>query len=122
MEFTPPPLNELVTIRNPGERPVTAVDQFGRPTSAGPTWGVSAYAHRRDRTPSSSLEESLVVYQLVSIFTIRELADIAADAEGVDQLGAVFGLIGPPVRRGGVGYGSLARYLELHTVWRGETT
>ena len=122
LEFDPPSLTEKVTIRNPGDRPAAAVDPYGRPTGLEPSWGVSAYAHRRDRTPSSSFEESVTVYQLVTVWTVRELADIASDAEVVDVLGAVFGLIGPPVHRGGLGYGSLARYLELHTVWRGETT
>ena len=96
-EFDPPILNELVTVRNPGDRPAAAVDEYGRPTSEAPSWGMRAYAHRRDRTPSSALEESVTVYQLVTVWTIRELAGIAADAEVVDAQGDVFALIGPPV-------------------------
>ena len=113
-QYTPPALNERIRLRNPADQPNREADALGNYTDAEPGWGDEVWAGRRDRRPQTSYEESVVVQELITVWTIRERDGIAVDAEIVYG-GKVFQAIGPPVERGGVEHGRAERYMEIHT-------
>ena len=111
--YTPPPLNQRCTIRNPADRPSPTPDAFGRPVEP-ESWGDEVWCHAVDRNPTEpQAEEDVLVREARTVFTIRARSGIAADAEVVFA-GAVYELLASPVRRGGLGQGRLAEYMELH--------
>ena len=110
--FDPPPLTERVTIRDPAAPPPADVGAFGRVRSQ-PAWGIEVWAAVRDRAPTVGVEDDAEIRESRTIFTIRE-RDVAPDAEVLHR-GTVYESAGPVVRRSGMGYGRLARYVEIHT-------
>ena len=143
--YRPPPLKTKVRLRNPNQRPEVTEDRYGRRNEgdlegvlrwAGSTrikwgnteiswpglssetaWGKEIKAHRRDRAPETRFDEGETVYTQHVVFTIRYRDDVDADTEIVHK-GQVFRAVGPPVLRGGRGFGLLKKYLEIVTELR----
>ncbi len=111
--YHPPALTELVTIRNPADRPEATQDRYGRVTQ--PDWGARVLANRRDRAPYTSYEEQATVLVGLTIWTIRDRPNVAHDVEVVTSDGQVYEPVGPPVQRGSWNGGRASRYLELNT-------
>ena len=111
--YRPPPLVRRVRVRNPGDRPALDANVFGRATSE-PNWGIVVWAHRRDRSPIDRAEDDVEFREGSVVWTIRHRTGVASNAEVVYE-GEVYESIGPPVERGGSGFGRLTRYLEIHT-------
>ena len=116
--YTPPPLTLRIRVRNQKDRPMDAEERYGLPIVDSPGWGVVIWAHRRDRAPTDpTVEDGVLSHERITIWTIRHRKDIEVPADVVYG-GRVYPLLGPPVERGGPGFGRQARYLELHTELR----
>ena len=121
--YTPPPMNDRCMVRNPGDKPTATEDAFGNPVIE-PEWGDALWCHTMDRNPTEpQAEEDVVVREARTVFTIRARMGIAADAEVVYPVNhdgsmnaesQIYELVAPPVRRGGLGQGILAKFMELH--------
>ena len=115
--YHPPPLRLRVRLRNPADRPAQAVDRYNRPTEPEPVWGDLLWANRRDRHSQDTQEEGVLVQKQETIWTFRWRDGTAANAEVVHG-GQVWQAIGPPVLRGGTGYGRRTEYMEIRTELR----
>ena len=145
-KYHPPPLKTRVLIRNPNMRPKAPKLRYGQPDPdhlegdliwPGDTklkwpggveidwpglgiltaWGKKVKAHRRDRAPEVRFDAGETIYVQHVVWTVRYRKDIDADTEIVHD-GKVYRAIGPPVVRGGKGFGRLRRYHEITTELR----
>ena len=116
-KYKAPVLNLRITLRNPSDKPASVRGEYGSEV-APPEWGDSVKAARYDRSPRMNVEESIVVREITTVWTIRERPGIDADVEIVDPAGEVFQSIGPTVLRGGANFGRASRYLEIETILR----
>ena len=114
--YSPRPLDKLVKLRNPDDKPDVATDDYGQDIEE-PTWGVDVHANKRDQAPVTQYEEGVTVYVAQVVWTIRYRENVAPNVEIVYK-GDVYFSEGPPVERGGVNGGSASRYLEIHTKLR----
>ena len=112
--FSAPPMNRRVTVRNPGQRPAVQRDRYGAPVGDPPSWGVQVRAHRQDLTSRTVSEEGVQVEILRVNWTIRAgvLDRVDQHAEVVDRDGTVYGAIGVSER---AGRGHSPRYLVIQT-------
>lgn len=122
--YSPPPLDNLVWLRNPDDAPAIERDDLGNEINP-PTWnfrldtrppyGVGTFAGRRDRAPQTSHEDAGRVYVGVTVWVIRHRPDVAPNAEIKLRDGRVYYSQGEAVERGGPIGGRGERYLEIHT-------
>ena len=115
-EYHPPPLDILVTLINPSERPGGTRSRYGLVIPEA-DYGVEAWAGRRDRTPETLSEGGELIYVLNTVWTIRYRTDLDANVE-VHYGEQVFRAVGPAVLRGGPAFGRRTKYLEIHTELR----
>ena len=113
--FQPPFMDHRIRVRNPADRPVRDTDEHGVETPPQP-WGFEVWAARRDRSPTIDLsaDQTAAVPIGQVVWTIRYRQGIAPDAEIVHD-GTVYDMQGPPLERGGIEYGTVEKFLELHT-------
>ena len=122
-QYTPPPLDERVIVRNPADQPETETNIYGAPTEE-VQWGTEVWAGRRDRAPYLRFGEQATITEQRTIWVIREIEAVPPKGRPLDpdceivHKGRVYQATGPPVLRGGMGSGRVARYFEIHTVVR----
>ena len=110
-EFRPPPLNRRITLRTIGRQ---EVNPYGRPISEAHD-DVEEWAHRYDRRVAhvdGREAGGATLKRIFSTFTIRARDDINERTVVIDQW-VRFVLTGPPLERGGDGFGRAERWLEL---------
>ena len=114
--YSPPPLTLRIEIRTPAPVADQRRDRYGRLQGSAAS-GVMVWAHKRDRAPREVVEEAVLTREQLSIFTVRHRDGIAANSEIVYG-GSTYEMVGPPVERGGPGFGRASKYLELYAKLR----